>query len=86
MSKLLTEQEPSGQTVREIIDIFADGHMSANEAEAAINAHIVSVLEELKEQAEPNPTTPAAEHEFVSVSIIDAAISKYKEGGNREVN
>ena len=54
-------------------------------AEAAINAHIVSVLEELKSKQRHliyrryKGDVEQGNH-FVSVLLIDAAIAKYKQG------
>lgn len=99
MTKLLTEQEPSGQTVREILqavyksgvlagfgadmkdsaehlthEAFKTDHNSGGQHIAAINAHIVSLLEEMKKECRL--------HYFEDV--IDAAIAEYKEGGNHD--
>lgn len=79
--------QPSGQTVREILEgsQFTDWQWDGEDelpmdafdmdkAEAAINAHIVSVLEELKadiERMQPDPDYYA--------QAIDAAIKRYKE-------
>ena len=86
MTKLSTEQEPSGQTVREIlVKVFKDGinqelpdyykdTMTVFDAEAAINAHIVSVLEELNadiKRMQPDPDYYA--------QAIAATIAKYKQ-------
>lgn len=85
----MKDQEPSGQTVREILETlwtketpFGQQLQGLDEAEAAINQVIVSVLEELAAQQwsfGPNDDALAVPSRY-----IHAVIAKYKEGGNHE--
>lgn len=81
-------EEPSGQTVREILNHYSSASRvhkgewlvkATDEAESAINAHIVSVLEELKDDID----TVQPESDYYAEAIA-AVIAKYKKGGNHE--
>ena len=52
---------------------------SKDKTEAAINAKIVSVLEELKEQAEIIPDTLESRM-FITTNVIDATITDIQQG------
>ena len=79
----MKDEEPSGQTVREIIHKFRyvgqQFGPTTDEFEAAINAHFVSVLEELKDDID----TVQSESDYYAEAIA-AVIAKYKKGGNHE--
>lgn len=89
----MKDNQPSKQTVREILDEM-DRHLVSYSygvkmgfnpvelAEERINAHIVSVLEGLKEKSVNDMRVIMGNTEFrknVSVFVIDAAIAKYKQ-------
>jgi len=81
--------EPAGQTVREILTIMAAGirrsqcsdepirkqTLVKDKAEAAINAHIVSVLEDFRKHARISKGM-----RVVDMQVVDAAIAKYNQG------
>lgn len=88
----MKDEKPSGQVIPEILSrLITEYHMSALnyghnnaasslvEAEAAINAHFVSVLEELKNDID----TVQPESDYYAEAIA-AVIAKYKKGGNHE--
>lgn len=94
----MKNEQPSGQTaIQAVLDVFGTTvlgiYQSTNSdyllrldeavdrAEAAINAHIVSVLEELKEKSAYDQ---CGMHPVLNPLEIDAAIAKYKEGGNHD--
>lgn len=88
MTKLSTEQEPSGQTVRyqiirTVTDIcFENGGVTkpmADKLADYVQESVVSVLEELKNDID----TVQPESDYYAEAIA-AVIAKYKEGGNHE--
>ena len=92
-------EEPSGQTVREILTNYEfqiiamsdddTGEKQRNEAEAAINAHVVHERQDAYTKGYRVAYDEMAKHcEWYSNPMSgaqgDAAIAKYKEGGNHE--